>query len=84
MAITCLVLKPIEKKTPLPCEAPARKEIKAFDSGIVFRLSGKMLQNIECIWSLKFHSPALQLSCEDLVQMKCHCCHYLSKKLFSN
>lgn len=63
MAIICFVLKPVQKKTPLPCEAPARKEIKAFDSGIVFRLSGKMLQNIECIWSLKFHSPVLQLSC---------------------
>ncbi|XP_057608323.1 ankyrin repeat domain-containing protein 36C-like [Chionomys nivalis] len=31
-AITCLVLKPIQKKTPLPCKAPARKEVKAFVS----------------------------------------------------
>ncbi|XP_050002695.1 POTE ankyrin domain family member A [Alexandromys fortis] len=39
-AITCLVLKPVQMKTPLPCKAPARKEVKAFGPGTVRRLSG--------------------------------------------
>lgn len=48
--LKCLVLKPIQpldkEKTPFPCEAPAKKEVKTFGTGMFCSLSRKILQNM--------------------------------------